>query len=756
VEIASQKAQLIRFATFEVDLQAGELRKGGLKLKLSGQPFQVLAILLERPGGVFTREELQKRLWPDTFVDVDHNLNTAINKIREVLGDAAENPRFVETLPRKGYRFIGPVDGARNGATLGQSPSTDAAVPGRRSWALSVAVLVCTSMLLAVAGLFIYKRQNAPASPQQRRLTRVTFDDGLQIGATWSPDGRFLAYSSDRGGKFDIWVQQVRGGNPVQVTKGPRQNWQPDWSPDGNYIAYRSEDREGALYVIPALGGAGLERKIAEFGYYPRWSPDSSEVLFQSHFTWLRNSANRLYVVDIHGGPPREILTESLEHNKIWPLSAVWHPDGKRVTVLVQDAAPSPSFWTIPVEDGIAVRSEIAPDVVRQLKEISAAGTAEFAIDFRFAWAPSGNAIFLERTLRGTKNVWKMDVDPGTLRVTAMERLTTGPGFDTEPAVSADGTKLAFTGGTRHVRVWLFSFDATSGRVTGKGEPVTSMGIDAWWQNLSQDGKKLAFCGNRAGNWSLWERSLTEGRDAPLLFADDEYANFPLWSPDGTRLAYTRGRKSVEGRQLAVWSTQSRTEESLTSASTSEKIPYDWSADGKWILASLGTNDTDRMEIWQLSDDPHARVTRKILSDPAYDLYQPHVSPDSRWIVFQAVGHEPSGPRSRLYATLAAGGPWIQITDGKHWDDKPRWSPDGKTIYFVSGRDSVYNVWGIHFNPASGKLKGEPFQVTAFKNPGPMVPMQIQAAELSLTQDKLVLTMEDRSGSIWVLDNVNR
>src|SRR6516162_2171136 len=106
METEIQNAQVVRFATFEVDLRAGELRKGGIKLKLGGQPFQVLAILLERPGRVVTRDELQKRLWPDTFVDVDHNLNTAINKIREALGDSAENPRFVETLPRRGYRFI--------------------------------------------------------------------------------------------------------------------------------------------------------------------------------------------------------------------------------------------------------------------------------------------------------------------------------------------------------------------------------------------------------------------------------------------------------------------------------------------------------------------------------------------------------------------------------------------------------------------------------------------------------------------------
>jgi DNA-binding winged helix-turn-helix (wHTH) protein len=109
VEEKGQSPRIVRFGTFELHSQSRELRKNGMKLKLSGQPFQVLAILLERPGEVVTREELQKRLWPDTFVDVDHNLNTAINKIREVLGDSAESPRFVETLPRRGYRQVPPM-----------------------------------------------------------------------------------------------------------------------------------------------------------------------------------------------------------------------------------------------------------------------------------------------------------------------------------------------------------------------------------------------------------------------------------------------------------------------------------------------------------------------------------------------------------------------------------------------------------------------------------------------------------------------
>ena len=128
---AVDASRLVRFGTFEVDLRAGEVRKAGMRVKLTGQPFQVLAVLLERPGEVVTREELQKRPWPDTFVDVDHNLNTAINKIREELGAAAENPRFVETQSRRGYRFIAPVDGAGNGANPAKIISADTAAPAR-------------------------------------------------------------------------------------------------------------------------------------------------------------------------------------------------------------------------------------------------------------------------------------------------------------------------------------------------------------------------------------------------------------------------------------------------------------------------------------------------------------------------------------------------------------------------------------------------------------------------------------------------
>ena len=111
-------SRLIRFGTFEVDLRTGELQKKGLKIKLQPQPFQILAMLLEHAGDIVTRDELGHQLWPeDTFVDFDQGVNKAINKIREALGDSPQTPRFIETLPKRGYRFIAPVQGGNGNAS---------------------------------------------------------------------------------------------------------------------------------------------------------------------------------------------------------------------------------------------------------------------------------------------------------------------------------------------------------------------------------------------------------------------------------------------------------------------------------------------------------------------------------------------------------------------------------------------------------------------------------------------------------------
>jgi Tol biopolymer transport system component len=626
---------------------------------------------------------------------------------------------------------------------------------------LSYPVITAAALLL-VAGTFflIHNKSKAPALPRQRALTRLTFDDGLQFGATWSPDSRFIAYSSDRGGKLEIWVQQVSGGDPVQVTKGPGDNWQPDWSPDGKYITYRSEEGDGRLFIIPALGGAGLEKKIASFGYYPRWSPDSSRLLFQStEFT----GASRFYVVGVDGETPRQVLTKFTggPYSGHFPISAAWHPDGQRISVWVWGNSDPGGFWTGPAEQGTAVKSQISPEILKQIGVVAAGSVvSEWADDFKFSWAPSGKAIYFERTFRGVRNIWRMTVDPKTLQAIAIERVTTGSGLDTEFSLSPDGKKLAFTSKAESIRAWMFPFDATRGQVTGSGRAVTTPGTVALRPVLSRDGKKLVFCGNRAGKWGLREVSLSDGREVQIVPNDPYGVDRPQWSPDGTRLAYVRENPTNQESQLMLWSGETHNEEPLTSPSHLWRAPTGWSPDGKFLLMVQDNNNTGRVEIWQLpvTARPHAEgVARRIASNPDYDLDQGHYSLDGRWIAFEALRTQPQGLETTLYVMAAAGGPWIRITDGQHFVYTPCWSPDGKTIYFVSGRSGFFNVWGIRFDPAKGKPVGLPFSVTALNSLSLKVPRRITGSiELSLTQDRLVLPLAQESGSIWVLDHVDQ
>src|SRR5664279_3583351 len=284
---AVRTATDIRFGPFEVDLQAGELRKGGLKLKLSGQPFQVLTILLERPGEVVTREELQKRLWPDTFVDVDHSLNTAINKIREVLGDSAETPRFVETVPRRGYRFIAEVEVP----VLAEVPVEPILVPQPSRMGLKIAACVLAILILAVGSLVIYRwpgRQ--PSQGRQAILTPIPFTAlrGEETSPALSPDGSRIAFAWNgdpaAGAKgFDLYVKAIGSETLLRLTQHPSEWISPTWSPDGTQIAFhRIDGANTGIYVVPALGGR--ERKLrstripwASFSIIS-WSPDGKWI----------------------------------------------------------------------------------------------------------------------------------------------------------------------------------------------------------------------------------------------------------------------------------------------------------------------------------------------------------------------------------------------------------------------------------------------------------------------------------------------
>jgi Tol biopolymer transport system component/DNA-binding winged helix-turn-helix (wHTH) protein len=750
-----------RFGAFELDIPSGELRKGGIRIRLQDQPLRVLIIFLNRPAKVVSREDFHQALWPsDTFVDFEHGLSVAVNKLRQALADDPDSPRFIETVPRRGYRFIAPVESVcvTDATDLRQNPAPqDSATESGHKKTLRTGIVrylgvVFGVALLAGIAFSLYRRAITPKLARQRTLTRLTFDDGLQIGATWSPDGRSIAYSSDRGGNFDIWVQQVSGGAPIQITKGPGANWQPDWSPDGRYIAYRSEDGDGGLYIVPALGGAESAREIAPFGYYPRWSPDGSQILFR---TTQYLGLNRFYVVGPDGGQPREVLTEfPAEHEST--LSAAWYPDGKRVSVWVVNAGWGPDFWTVPLKGGPVVKSTFVPEVSRQLREVASQGIVEQTMDFTFSWAPSGRAIYCAQTFRGALNLWKLTVDPSAMLVTGIERLTIGPGPDSELALSRDGSKLAFTAEAQNIRAWAYPFDAARGKVKGPGQPVTPAGMSTWRHSISGDGRNLAFSGNYAGRSQLWKKSLDDTRMGPLL-DDDHIRDNPRWSRDGKRLLYERINVSTHEDLLVLWSAETRDEQPICDA-TNVSPSFDWLLDDKSFLVSQTGARTNRVQIWRVSADeksPASPCGRMLISDPTYDLYNPNVSPDGRWIAFGAVRDSPKASYSAIYLAPASGGRWTKITDDdRRWADKPRWSPDGKLIYFVSRRGGFFNVWGIHFDPVRGRPIGNAFPITNFDSPRLGMPQHLPSVDVSLNRDHLILTIEQEAGNLWILDNV--
>jgi serine/threonine protein kinase len=669
--------------------------------------------------------------------ELERIINRALEKDRDLRSQSASEMRSdLKRLKRD--TESGRTVGARHG------------VPLPRRWAavgLAALALVATAVLVAFNVGGLRDRLLPKAAPVQRALTQLTFDPGLQSGPTFSPDGQFIAYSSDRSGNFDIWVQQISGGNPVQVTNNPAHDWQPDWSPDGKLIVFRSERDGGGLFVVPALGGN--ERKVSSFGYRPRWSPDGSQILFSSSLLQGVVEPPRLFMVGLDSNPPRSVLAERLREFN-WVRSIGWYPDGQRVSFQGWHRGVGAGFWTVPLGEGKPVKLRFTPELEKQFDSTRLTLSA-------YLWGPSRRTLYLEAVVRGVQNLWKVTVDPHTFRVGApAERLTTGPGSDTEMALSKDGKEIAFTTRLERTRIWSLPFNATEGRILGEGQPVSAAGVHAWQPALSRDGGKFVFGASRAGKSELWEKSLKDGRET-LLVADEAGRSSPRWSHDGARLAYYRWDPTTQQGSLVVLPSGGGAEEVLTSPTPSRwsPEPSDWSPDGQSILTECfrGTPARCTPCLMPLSAAPHAETQARVLAyDPEHNLYMANYSPDGRWIAINAEDGTGVGI-STIGVLPASGGPWTPLTEGKYWDDKPRWSPDGKTIYFLSSRSGFMNVWGIRFNPAKGEPVGKPLRVTSFESPAQMV-QGLQ--EISVAQDRLVLPITEITGNIWMLENVDQ
>jgi Tol biopolymer transport system component/DNA-binding winged helix-turn-helix (wHTH) protein len=572
----SDSQRRICFGPFEVDRTTGELCKRGRRLKLAEQPFQVLAALLEKPGELVTREDLRQRIWSDdTFVDFDHGLNKAVNKVREVLGDSSSDPRYVETLPRRGYRFIAPVESVgREKALDASAPAPTDEPPLTSRWTLVTKVVIGVPILAgALAATWWLIHEPAEQSVPPYTLTPLTFDSGLTYQPSISPDGKFVVFASDRAGQgnLDLWIMQIGAGEPAPVTSDPADEYEPSFSPDGTRIAFRSDRNGGGIYVVPALGGD--PRLIAEGGHWPKFSPNGTLIAYRDG---NRFSGRQIFVVPAEGGEPRRLgpnwdETDGKGHRRL--KHPIWSADGQH---LLYD---NDRDWVVVSAQGGRTTATGAKTVLEQQGLELRQSTPE-------AWrADDHSIVFSSRDVRGQTNLWRLAVSRSSWEVQGpAEPLTVTTGSALQASVSVTG-RTVFANLVENSDLWSLPINADQGKILGELEQITD---DARWEDfpsISADGRKLVFGVDRynrpftfAGSRDIHLLDLVTGERTPLANTSlSELA--AVISPDGSRVVHMVSKDD----QFAIHIVATNGGRSkLLRSNTSE--PTAWSADGRSIL----------------------------------------------------------------------------------------------------------------------------------------------------------------------------
>ena len=639
------------------------------------------------------------------------------------------------------------------GVTLSQSVSASS-FSTRRMVVAGVGLVV----LLSVGSWWVIRTLRSSSVPDtsrstvSRSLSRLTFDHGLQTEITWSPDNRFIAYASDRAGNFDLWVQPVDGGAATQLTKSPAHDRQPTWSPDGTTIVFRSDRAGGGLFAVPARGGA--ERQLTSFGVQPKWAPDGSQILFIN--TDFFAAVPQMFTVRLDGTPPQPILQTFLRTMRV-ARSWNWYSDSKRISIVgKKPGEKDEALYTVP----LAGEGGQGPAVLKNTGEVGNWGD--------FDWSPSGSTLYVDCGGAGARGVCKLEVDRAAMKLLSTQRIGGGAEYQATPSLSRDGRRLAVTMGRLSSRLWIFPLDAASGRVTGNGEPVSDPNAHMSHSSLSRDEKSLAYVLSRVGSnrEELWAADLTRAEHLQLT-NDDQIRYSVQFSRDGKKLAYLWMRRRTDGRfdqALAIRGIDTQEEQlvSTPQARSGEIVyPSDWSPDDKWVLGSsiLPHDPVFSLTLWPLAAAPRAQESLRTLAWSAdMDLWGGRFSPDGRWISFLAVHRNQPGAAT-VFVMPSEGGDarqWTPVTSGNDWADKPKWSPDGRLVYFIRYTKSFFNLWARRFDQARGQPVGEPFQVTHFDNPGKQISIDFELTDIDVSRTRLVLTIMEQTGNVWLLDNVDQ
>jgi Tol biopolymer transport system component/DNA-binding winged helix-turn-helix (wHTH) protein len=513
-----------RFGVFELDLRAAELRRNGIRVKLQEQPFQVLAELLERPGQVVTREELRNRLWPaDTYVDFDHSLNAAIRRLRDALGDSAENPTFVETVARRGYRFLAPVSpGPENGNRAAEAepvPVIPITGPQRRHWWIAGAVAAIVLILLGLAvGFFLAPHPSAP--DRVTRLTANPVGDPVRTAAI-SRDGRHLAFSDDTG----FYLRQIDTGetHPIALPEDMAAN-SISWAPDNDHmiVALAGTNRRSSLWEISVLGGNA--RKLVDEGFQPSISPNGKQIAFVAG----QPLHQRIWLAGLFGEAPRELLGE--DGDLFGTIS--WSPDGRKI-----------AYTTARFMYGYGAKGMIA---VADLSNPSLAGgrarrtivLSLSGLEAPMLWAPDGRLIYtLEepRPRKADSNLWWIRLNGQLKPTVGPVRLTNDQGAVFSVSASGDSKRIEYVKGVPQPDVYVAKLHAS-----GTVEEPQRLTLDDR-QDLpfdwTTDSKSVIFISDRTGTFCIYKQSLDQTMPE-LLLSGSQHLMGPRLSPDGTQILY--------------------------------------------------------------------------------------------------------------------------------------------------------------------------------------------------------------------------
>lgn len=731
-----RSAERARFAGYELDFRSGDLRRpDGTRTLLPDQPFRILTVLIRARGSVVSRDALQRELWPDdTFVDFEHSLNAGVKRLRELIGDSATAPRFIETLPKRGYRFVAPVEIVAEPAIFDAPPAAPADGPdtmrrGPSPWQVPIA-LAAIGICGIAATLWLTSRMRAPETlATGARLIRVTTDAGLTTDPALSADGSLLAYSSDRSGQtgLDIWVQPTVGGTARRLTADAGDETEPDFSPDGSLIVYAARER-GGICVVGTLGGVSRQIASASRAHTPRFSPDGTWIAYWSGLPPWKGilapvaASGEISLVPSAGGSPRVLDVGGIAAR--YPL---WSPDGRRLLFLgerVLEGRSQEDWFTVAPEGGPAVETGALP-VLR------AAGIT--GVPIPGGWTRDGRVVF--SVIGDDSNIWQVPVAAATGKVSGNPtRLTFGSAHERDPAISRSGA-VAFASVTQTVGVWRIALDPETRLGRGSFERVTSDAAADRLMNVTSDGARLLFVSQRTRRDEAWIRDLRTGDERQLTFSGVLSARM---APDGGLVAINKDNPTEVGEIVSV---TGGTPRPLCEAC--EVI--EWSPDGSRVLFGRGNPRRIVMR------DVKSGHDTELLADRRFSVFQPRFSPAGDWIVFHtaeapAIRHVYVAPANRNGPVPAS--EWIPVVTG--FGIQPGWSADGAAIYYFSLRDGFFCPWVQPLDPETHRANGQPQAVAHLHRP------QLRAADgAAVTNDVrggfLYATLTETTGNIWLL-----